>query len=224
MISRSDLLWWLGALHTDCYIWEKDNDIKELRLRVGKQSYEMLVKWKSVLEKMTGKSHIIKKSTYLDKRSKKSNSYFEVRISSSILLKKVLQVLPTKSFKFDSNFVEWIKTMSLGPYLAGIIDGDGCIQIRKRYFDSGYERLIKIADCTSKKLLILQQLFLKESLPKGYITEYKNHSDLWIYINKRLDKWLKDNVAPHISISHKLQKIAQMPRWRISGKPGDRLM
>jgi len=95
----------------------------------------------------------------------------------------------------------------LGAYLAGIIDGDGCIQIRKRYSDKGYERLIKIVEKNSKKLIEIQNMLIKEKLPKGYITDYKNHSDLWIYINKGFNNWLITNVVPHMSIKKKLKKL-----------------
>ena len=66
---------------------------------------------------------------------------------------------------------------------------------------------MKIVDRTSEKLLFLQKMLLKEGLPKGYITTYKNHSDLWIYINKEFNMWLVENVVPHMSITNKSNKL-----------------
>lgn len=196
-ISDGDLFWWMGILHTDCYKYKINGGIKELRLRVGSNSLEMLVKWKRILDKLTQKKHKIHEETCYDKRFGRDRKSFCVRESSRNVLRNLFEKLPSQIGG------------SFGPYFAGIIDGDGCIQIRKRYFDKGHERLLKIADSTSENLIGLQVLLLREGMPKGYITKYKNHSDLWIYINKEFGVWLRDNVMPHISITSKLQKLAQ---------------
>lgn len=107
--------------------------------------------------------------------------------------------------------MKWLGNKSIGPYIAGVIDGDGCFQIRKRYSDPGHERLLKIADKDPEKLLAIQNLLLKNNMPKGYITEYSNHSDLWIYINKRFNKWLMANVLPHMAITRKKNKCLGSP-------------
>jgi hypothetical protein len=194
-------------LHTDCYIYKRNGSIRELRLRVGRTSLMMLFKWKGILDFLTGKAHKIHKEGHYDKRFNKTWITFLVREGSKSTLGMLIQKLPVKNFHFDSDFSEWLQGKNLGPYLAGVIDGDGCIQIRKRYCDKGYERLLKIADKTSKKLIMLQQMLLKEGMPKGYITKYKNHNDLWIYINKEFKEWLKINVAPYLTAPHKIQKM-----------------
>lgn len=198
-VNRHDLFWWLGVLHTDCYIYRKNGEIRELRLRVGVGSLEMLAKWKIVLDSLTGKYHNMMEEQYHDKRYNKNRTSFCVREASKTMLKVIFEELPNTSLMQKEDF---------GAYLAGIIDGDGCIQLRKRYFDKGFERLVKIVGETPEKLIDLQEMFIKEKLPKGYITEYKNHSDLWIYINKDFSKWLISNVVPHMSIKRKLNKLA----------------
>jgi hypothetical protein len=196
--KRCDLFWWMGVLNTDCYIYRKDGKIKELRLRVGTGSLEMLVKWKTILDSITGKEHIISKEVYHDKRYNKDRESFCVRESSKTVIETIIEELPNTDFMKNNEF---------GAYLAGIIDGDGCIQIRKRYADSGYERLVKIVGETQNSLVKLQNMFIKKRLPKGYITEYGNHCDMWIYINKEFGGWLTANVAPHMSIKRKSRNL-----------------
>lgn len=203
-ISRYDLFWWLGVLHTDCYVCRKDGEIRELRLRVGENSLEMLIKWKIILDSLTGKSHRISEERHHDKRYDKNRISFCVRESSKTVINALIKGLPDTIH---------MKKEGFGAYLAGIIDGDGCIQIRKRHFDKGFERLVKIVGESTGKLVGLQEMLINENLPKGYITEYKNHSDLWIYINKDFSEWLVSNVAPHISIKRKLIRI--VPRKRL---------
>ena len=207
MNMENDLLWWLGVLHTDCYIYKRNGSIRELRLRVSKSSFKMLIKWKRILDVLTRKSHKIHKEENYDKRYNKAWVSFLVREGSKSTLNTLVQKLPIKNFHFNYDFSEWLRERYLGPYLAGVIDGDGCIQIRKRYCDKGYEQLLKIADKTPEKLIMLQQMLLKEGMPKGYITKYKNHSDLWIYISKKFEKWLKINVTPYLTAPHKIQRI-----------------
>ena len=203
-INQCDLFWFLGVLHTDCYIYRNNGDFRELRLRVGPASVEMLLKWKKILDSLTGKRHNIIKENYYDRRYNKNRISFCVREGSKPVINNLIIGLPITDSMSEED---------LGAYLAGVIDGDGCVQIRKRYSDRGYEKLIKIAGENSEKLMGLQELLLKESLPKGYITSYKNHSDLWIYINKEFDKWLRINTIPHISITSKLLKL--VPRKRL---------
>lgn len=210
-IADDDLLWWLGVLHTDCYIHKKDGNFKELRLRVGKDSMDMLIKWKTYLDVLTDKEHKIHKENYFDKRTKKISVSYCAREGSRKSLGHLLELIPSKRFHFNSIFASWLQTNSFGPYLAGVIDGDGCFQIRKSNSSSGYQRLLKIADKDSEKLLAIQQLLLKNNMPKGYITEYSNHSDLWIYINKRFNKWLIANVLPHMAITRKKNKCLGSP-------------
>jgi len=207
-MNENDLLWWFGVLHTDGYVYKKDDSIRELRLRVGKQSMMMLIKWKSILDSLTEKEHkILKEETY-DKRYKKYWTSYSIREGSSSALNELIQKLPTRSLYFNSEFEGWLKEKRIGAYLAGVIDGDGCIQIRKRYFDKGYEKLLKISDKTPQKLFTIQQLLLKNMMPKGYVTEYKNHSDLWIYINKEFEKWLRIKVLPHLTLAHKIERLS----------------
>jgi len=204
-IEEVDILWWFGVLQTDCYIHKKNGKIIELRLLVGKKSLPMLVKWKSILDRLTYKKHRIEKWSSYDKRYGKTWTSFVVRDRSKSTISTLMKTLPYMTL--GNGFVEWIKTNPLGPYLAGIIDGDGHIQIRKRYFDKGYEKLLKITDGSSDRLVLIQWLLAREGMPKGYITEYENHSDLWVYINKEFEKWLISNVAPYLSIEHKTKKI-----------------
>jgi hypothetical protein len=178
--NECDLLWWFGVLQTDCYIHKKDGEIRELRLLVGRKSLPMLIKWKEVLDKMTGKIHRVEIWKSYDKRYKKVWTGFVVRDVSRERILALIQRLPYIGLGDD--FVKWISTKPLGPYLAGIIDGDGHIQIRKRYFDRGHEKLLKITDSKPDRLVLIQLLLSNAGMPKGYITEYENHSDLWGFV------------------------------------------
>ncbi|MBM3303795.1 MAG: hypothetical protein FJY76_01765 [Candidatus Aenigmarchaeota archaeon] len=217
-IDEAEILWWFGVLHTDCYVHKKCGKIVELRLLVSEKSLPMLIKWKRILDQLTGKEHWIERWKTYDKRYDKSWMRFVVRDASFSRIAILLQKIPCPMFGDD--FAEWIRSKPLGPYLAGVIDGDGHIQIRKRYFDRGYEKLMKITDCKSDNLLLIQKLLVGCGMPKGYITEYKNHSDLWVYINKNFEKWLINNVAPYLTIERKLRKIlpseAQVERAKLS--------
>jgi|GEM_PF-1872430 len=172
---------------------------------------EMLVKWKKIMDVLTEKEHKILKEVNYDRKYKKHWTSYLNREGSKTTLKKLKEKTPNKDFRFNSEFNEWLKQRHAGAYLAGVIDGDGCFQIRKRYSDPGYEKLLKISDKNSEKLLAIQQLLLKNNMPKGYITEYANHSDLWVYINKQFNKWLIANVLPHMTITYKIKKCLGSP-------------
>jgi hypothetical protein len=205
-LSDEEVCWWLGVFHTDGYIYRKQGSVKEIRLWVGKPSMEMLDRWKGVLDRLTDKQHKVYSVKIYDKRYNTIRYNYSVREGSK---KKINLLIDFFGRKGNAVF-SYPKTLSekcFGAYLAGVIDGDGHIQIRKRTYDKSFERLIKISGTKDSELLRLVQSYLERfRMPKGYLVKYDNHSDLWIYVSKKFNRWLFEFTYPYISIKRKFAR------------------
>lgn len=191
-------------------------DKKSVRLRVAKKSLLMLFRWADIAERITFVKHAIKVEHAFDARYAAIWTRFVVRLGKDEVgaMRKAFAefgVDPTSAvLRADKVASEKV----LGAYLAGIIDGDGCVQKRRRTDGTGIETLIKIVFSNVEQAIEIQKMLAKFGKPKGYITAYPKHFDLWIYVSKPLAAWAKNVVCPQLAIETKKEKLlcASLPR------------
>ncbi|NUN11618.1 hypothetical protein HUU53_03150 [Candidatus Micrarchaeota archaeon] len=201
---NADFYWWLGVLHSDGYVYLKNNEIREIRLRVSKSSLPMLLKWKKVLDKLVSKEHKLLEEKMYDSRSNRHYVQYLVREGSKTSIKKLTFIF--ESYLIDKKVPSAILSNSTlsGAYLAGIIDGDGCIQIRKSFKDNRNEKLLKLTLQEIELIEGIRQLVSKVGLSRGYVTKYDNYFDLWIYLNKKWLFWSKKHLLKALTIRRKI--------------------
>lgn len=209
-MNRKQLFWWLGVLYSDGYLYHKGGKIREIRLRVSKSSLEMLLKWKKILDSLTRKDHRVLVEHMYDGRYDRHFDQYLIREASGKCIASVMDKF--SKFGADLNTFQpppsaFMNKPLAGAYLAGVIDGDGCIQLRKNYADSHLETLLKISTNVKAPLVHLQKLFLSVGLPRGYITEYPGHCDLWLYLGKDSREWFKKFVCSELAIKRKSYRI-----------------
>ncbi|NYZ78474.1 LAGLIDADG family homing endonuclease [Candidatus Micrarchaeota archaeon] len=211
-MNRQDLFWWAGATHADGYIYRHNGSIREIRLRVSEPSFQMLLKWQKILDVMTDKRHKIHVEQMYDPRYDRHFEQYVVRESSKPVINKIIKKFSEENINlltFEAPSSAFGNELNTAAYLAGVIDGDGCIQVRKSYFDGRIEKLIKITSGIREPLESIQELMEKSNLQKGYITDYTNHYDLWIYLNKTLLEWCKKFLCGELSIKRKVERLKQ---------------
>ena len=209
-MREPDLFWWTGATHADGYIPKADGRIKEIRLRVSEPSLQMLIKWRSILDAITEKRHRIAVENMYDRRYARSYEQYVVRESSRYGLARIVEVLAERELNPLAFEVPALCSYNdeLGAaYLAGVIDGDGCIQLRKSSDGYRLEKLLKIASDKRAPLEAIRTLLRSLGLPDGYITDYANHSDLWVYLNKHAQAWSRQFMLAHLAIGRKRDKL-----------------
>jgi hypothetical protein len=205
-----DFFWWLGALHADGYVYTRKNRFQELRLRVSACSLPMLLKWKRILDELTGKEHKILVEQMYDSRYDRHFEQYLIREGSVKTLEKLALLFTSFGVQLGKLAVP---TSALensvlgGGYLAGLIDGDGCVQIRRSSDGKRTERLIKIASNDKRHLKEVQTLLASMSLPDGYISTYPNHVDLWVFVSSATAVKLNRLVVPHLAIGRKAERL-----------------
>ncbi|MFH1779688.1 MAG: LAGLIDADG family homing endonuclease [Candidatus Micrarchaeota archaeon] len=205
-MNERDVYWWLGVTHADGYFYFKNNKVRELRLRVSICSLSMLKKWGKIIDKLTEKKHRLLLEKMYDPRSERKFDQYLVREGSQASLSLLNSLFLKKKIKLTSIVVPdccYHSNVRSGAYLAGIIDGDGCIQLRKHYVDGHLERLLKITTNNKKHLEQIQSLLRSVGLSSGYITDYVRHFDLWVYLNKKSIGWFKKYVVQNLAIKRK---------------------
>ena len=209
-MNLSDYYWWTGVTHTDGYVYRSEGRIREIRLRVSEPSFEMLVKWKEILDEMTIHSHSLLLEKMYDPRYDRHFIQYLVREGSTKRINFLLDYLSV----FRINPLEYtVPAGAMGDveygwaYLAGVIDGDGCIQIRRNLGNKRNELLLKISSATESPLASIQDLLISLNIPKGYLSRYDNHTDLWVYLNKDAHSRFKQFIIKHMSFKKKLGRL-----------------
>lgn len=210
----TDFSYWIGIVQTDGHFAKYSDGNKEryrVTMYVGPKSLEMLNMFKSiskdVLDRRTGIWKV-----------KNRESYY-ARIS----IKKYWKLFQGMNIIFGDPPVppEWIKLREpyFGAYLAGVIDGDGSVLIRR----PKYPQLV-IRICSGGYPEDLASL-IKEVFKCG-VNVTKHEADRIIEGRVIHGKWyilefvvsskciasFEESVLPYLSISHKREKAEQFIR------------
>ena len=206
-MKKTSIAWFAGALHSDGYVYAKKDKIREIRLRAAGCSIQMVEKWCNIINEITQKEHQVRKERLWDKRFSRYSIQYCVREASKPSMKKIETALKKTGFGlFEGEFNDLTEGV-FAAYFAGILDGDGCVQIRNRSDGYGQELLLKIVSQNREAIEKIRENLEKFGQPKGYVTAYANHYDFWLYVNKNLFKWLKRKVISNLAITKKSRKL-----------------
>lgn len=197
-----ELVYWLGAIQADgCLKFYKTKrgyiDIR-LCLDISKGSLPMLNKVRQITCKLFNRNGGLWKS------SNRNLFYYH------ICVKQLLKDFDSLDIKFNDppKPPKWcLKNNSLfGAYLAGLIDGDGCIWLLKTKW-KGIECRVKITNSEKqdelvshlKRFLSCKIRLTKENTKHAYNVEF-------LISRKNID-FIKKFVLPYINISYKKKRI-----------------
>jgi intein/homing endonuclease len=170
----------------------------------------MLKKWKLILDELTGKEHSLLVEKMYDPRYDRHYQQYLVRDGSKKSILRLFKLLETDGIHLYSYKVPNIALndpVLAGAYLAGVIDGDGCIQLRKSYEGNRLERLLKISSKDRPPLESIQSMLRNFKLADGYIVQYANHADLWLFLSAELINWFGKYVKPRLTIDSKRSRL-----------------
>lgn len=220
---NQNLAYWVGVLQTDGSL-SKSNGIPTIEFGVEDKSLPMLEKF----------SRITKENFWRNcKIGKNKLGYNLYKVS----VKRLLKIFDLLGIEFGDppRPTYWIsqKSFFFGPYLAGVIDGDGDVRVKR---PSHPQCVIRITSGSKPKELIpVIRKFLSCEISSTRRSSVRNlkgreiRGSWWeteFYISKKNKVFLLDNVLPHVSIKHKLEKIRNfideksIPDSRMGRKPG----
>jgi len=208
IIINEDIAYFIGVLHSDGCIYKfKDKKEKFTRIRlilgVALKSLPMAKKFQEILEKYFNRKINIRK------RSNKNLYLMQTSINKIYFI--------FKNWKKGRIPYEIKKNPSLfGAYLAGLIDGDGHIKLKKNKDRRLYQLYISISD--ERKAIALKNLIKKFMKCGAHIYKYKkkNCYDTCFYITYKNLIFLEKYILPHLTIPYKTERLknyAEMIRW-----------
>ena len=208
-----DLAYWVGAMQTDGSFWKyyrKEKRHFEFRLAMGvaTKSLPMLqrvVELSAKIFKRYGKAY---------KRDKEDQWDYYIQV------KQLLFIFDELDIKFGDPPKPPIwcleKLELFGAYLAGVIDGDGCIVIKRPKYPqcviritSGSKQTI-LADAIKQilKCSVFQKGFYQKKFVKswGRIVEGE-WCILEFCVSKKTAEFISDFVIPHLQLIYKKEKL-----------------
>lgn len=219
---NQNLAYWIGVLQTDGSL-SKSNDIQAIEFGVEDKSLPMLEKF----------SRITKENFWRDcKISRNKLGYNIYKVSVKRLLKN-FDLLGIK-FGDPPKPTSWISdnTYFFGPYLAGVIDGDGDVRIKRQRYPQCVVRITSGSEPRDLMSSIENVLSCKVSSTERSGVRYLNGRRIegkwWeteFYVSKKNRDFLLTNVLPHLAIKHKSDKIRDfideesIPDSRLGRKP-----
>jgi len=194
-----NISYFIGVLHSDGCIYlfndKKRNKIQiRLTLKIGERSIPMALKFQKVLF-----------------------DYFNRTVNLRKLPNRNAYCIQTSINRDWDIFKDWnkgkipedikINKISFGAYLAGLIDGDGHIKIKKNKDRIIPQCVIRIAD--NKPLIevgILIEKYLKCNVHFVYQKENKC-VETCFYVSKKNINFVRDYILPHIELTHKIHSL-----------------
>ncbi len=214
--NLTDLAYWVGVVQSDGSLKHYKNSI-QISLAVSCKSLPMLHKFREL-----SLSCFNKHSNIWKERSRDLFDY-HYHVKSLMQLFKYLDI----KFGDPPKPPEWClaKPSLFGAYLAGVIDGDGCIWLTKPKDYNGLVCRAKIT-CGSRPVILERAIesFLncKTRIIKvktdGLIGKQKISGvgyNLEFLISSKNYEFVKDYLLPYITIHHKYQRLKTYLEYRI---------
>lgn len=200
--------YFIGVLHSDGCIYifndkKYNRKVIRLSLNVGEKSIPMAMKFKEIL------------SDYFDR----TVNLRKVPNKNSFVIQTSINRLYNVFKKWENNQLpnEIKKDAKLfGPYLAGLIDGDGHLKLKNNK-DRRLKQLI-IRICGPKKLADVKKIIERYTSSKVHFVNYKNKNcfDTCFYVTYKNLLFLENHVFPNIVMPYKKQRFeehAKKIRW-----------
>ena len=197
---NQNLAYFIGVIHSDgCFYKFKDKIKKRIQIRlilyVGEKSIPMSIKFKKILFEQFDRNVNIRKVP------NKESYVIQTSINKlwPIFKNWNKNIIPPQ-IKKESNL--------FGAYLAGLIDGDGHIKIKKNENSRTIpQHVIKIA--SDRKLKELKKLIeLHFNCSVHFENDKRSKAfNTCFYISKKNIKMIMKNTFPHLVLQHKKQRI-----------------
>lgn len=225
IIKRSEeLAYWIGIVQSDGY-FEKYTDktgrkYVNIRMQVSKKSLSMLIKFQKLSKKIFSRSPSIFKL-------KKRDQIFICHIG----VKTLLEVFKNLDIRFEDPPKPpfWvIKNFNFfGAYLAGLIDGDGDVRIKRKKYPqcairiwSGHEqvelsRIIRNFFNCYVGLILQEKISLldgRKIYGRGYAIEF--------YVSSKNYDFVEKFIIPNLALEYKRKKILSFLKQRINAPTG----
>jgi len=211
---NENIAYFIGVLHSDATLYvfndRKRNRVQHrFRLEVGKKSLPMVTKIQQILKKEFGRKLKIQ---FLERREYGSK-YFYLQTSINKLLPAFSEIGIDKK-----SIPKWISSdfKMFCAYLAGVIDGDGDVCIKRPKYPQ-----CRIRITSGKRLEILRELVMKHMgcslwIEKVYIESFIGIPPRRIsgygfrhcfYVSSKNIENIKRFVYPNIQIEHKRKSL-----------------
>ncbi|MBI2543367.1 MAG: hypothetical protein HYW24_04230 [Candidatus Aenigmarchaeota archaeon] len=213
-----DLAYWVGAVQTDGCISEyypKGKKHSEIGIHFGVCSKSL-----PMVEKVRSFGYrVLKRYGKIYKLQKGDHWLYHIKV------KQLLDIFKGLDIKFGDPPIppKWVleKSEFFGAYLAGVVDGDGCIVVKRPVYPqcvisitsgsfqtSLKDSITRILGCSTFQCITRRTTILDGSIIKG--TGYY----LQFYVSMKTAKFVSDFIIPHLQIAHKKDKLEKFIRTR----------
>ncbi len=216
-----DLAYWVGAVQSDgCltkYTVKRDKyrDKREIRIElsfhISSKSLPMLEKFKDVSEK------IFDRHAQIWKVSGREEYRFHITVKRLLPLFKLLDITLSSPF-FTPPKWAFQEFRFFGAYLAGLIDGDGDIAVKRPKYpqcaitissgsfqDILSKSITKILGCFVHQAKDFRISIMKDT---GQIIRGTRHR-LAFYVSSKTSRFILDFVTPHLQLEYKKKKLEE---------------
>jgi len=206
-----ELAYWIGVAQSDgCFVtrWKKDRKFPQysVALEVGKKSLPMLLKFRDLSDM------ILKRKASIWKRSKKE--YWQVRIGVSRFLEHFDQL--DIRFKDPPTPPSWSlqNPAFFGAYLAGLIDGDGNVYIRKSKYTQCSIRIASSLPqtklCESIRTILNCGVSVDKKESRSYLGDRYIEGTCYVlefFVSPKTYKFVEEFILPCLQLAYKKAKV-----------------
>lgn len=222
---NEDIAYFIGVLHTDASIFDytfRGTIRSRYSLEIGEKSIPMLNRIRQIFNKRFNRSSKMRIRSHLGE-----NPTFLIELNIKNLKEEF------HKFKIDKNKIPiWIQNdkVYFCAYLAGVIDGDGDIRIKRPKYPqcqiriTAGERLSKLMELIQRHLNcscgLETAIVSTYSLPRAkskFGIGYRHY----FYVSPKNIDTIKRLVYPLIQIKHKREKLRIFSRFKLDGKQSD---
>ncbi len=208
-----DLAYWVGAMQTDGSLWKyyrKEKAQFEFRLAMG-----VATKSLPMLQKVARLSaEIFQRHGKLYKRMSEDQWDYYVQVKQLLPLFRKLDI----QFDDPPKPPKWVsaKPRFFGAYLAGVIDGDGCIVVKRPEYPQCMIRITsglrQFALSKTIKQILKCSVYEQEFYQKKFIKSWGRMVEgKWFIsefcVSSKTAKFVRDFITPHLQLIYKKERL-----------------
>lgn len=208
-----DLAYWIGVSQADGYLKHFRGSAGRLGIEfgVGEKSLPMIHKFKDISKRVFHRDYVIWK----DKRGFWRH-YFSVKSLMQSLQELQISITPVYRPPIWA-----INKKFFGAYLAGLIDGDGDIRIKRPKYPQCVIRITSglMQDFLQKQLETLGIIVSQTRRHHKTIIKGRFYDTKWValefYVSRRIYQFLLQYVIPEMAMEYKKKKLLYFIRGRL---------
>lgn len=211
-MEKENLAYWTGVVQSDGSLrnyFEKDRRVLRhlISFTVSKKSLPMLEKFRLL------SNVIFERNARIFKLKSCEFWTYNIRVS------KLLEEFKRLDISFGGDpprppFWSLSKESSFGAYLAGLIDGDGDIRVKRKRYPQCVIRITSSSKQTNLKNSVSKILNCRASITfRKREKEIENRKfigseySLEFYVSKKNYKFIRENIVPHMALDYKRDKL-----------------